>query len=95
MRDIKYVTLNETCMETYQTPLKCNCRWNLNKNIKKRYFCGHLGKFAFFLDTFGLFITRIGWKLLKMTGMARYGLKWPKMAGKGSKLDGHVTCFGN
>ena len=35
MRDIKYVTLNETCMETYQTPLKCNRRWNLNKNIKK------------------------------------------------------------
>ena len=36
MRDIKYVTLNETCMETYQTPLKCNRRLNLNKNIKKK-----------------------------------------------------------
>ena len=27
--------------------------------------------------------------------MSRYGLKWPKMAGKGSKLDGPVTFFGN
>ena len=63
-------------------------------------FCVLSGTFAdtqvilSFSDTFELFITRIGWKLLKFTGMARYGLKWPKMAGKGSKLDGPVTFLG-
>ena len=34
-RNIKYVTLNEPYMKTYQTTLKCKRPWNLNKNIKK------------------------------------------------------------
>ena len=37
-RNIKYVTLNEPYMKTYQTTLKCKRWWNLNKNIKKKLF---------------------------------------------------------